>query len=365
MRPSRLLSFALVLACLQACSQAASPSAPLSHDAYVWQRNWTGPVQDAVANLSGELTGIRVLMHEVTGSSRNAVWHKVNLKALVRSARPVIAVVRVNGSRIAPSLSLEPVLTRVESWRRSGVNVIGIEIDHDSATNHLADYAAWLEDIRLPTSLRLSITALPTWTQSKFLGRLSNAVDEIVLQVHAIRAPRIFDPEQARIWVHRFAWAVGPRPFQVALPTYRVEIEGTVYEANANDVQSFLALLEANRAPGLKGVVWFRLPVTSDDTAWSASTLRAVITGQELGPDVQAKLVADGPLLFNVVLENRGSLDGGWPGLTLHGDIEAADLTSGYVRSPQGWTAPKRNLQAGDERTVGWVRGKDISIHVN
>ncbi len=243
--------------------------------------------------------------------------------------------------------------------------MVGVEIDHDSATAGLEDYARWLEALALPQWLRLSITALPTWTSSPSLRRVSNAVDELVLQVHAIRAPTIFDAAQAHRWILRFSWCLGDRTFRVALPTYRVEIDGDVLGADPKELQRFVHTLNVERPRGLEGFLWFRLPVSADTAAWAAPTLDAVILGTLLKPSVKARLVPDGPGLFNVVVENDGTLAESWPELRFTGDIESVDITAGYVREREAWTAPSQILSAGEERTVGWVRGENVGIEVH
>ncbi|MBL4635294.1 MAG: DUF3142 domain-containing protein [Kofleriaceae bacterium] len=359
----RILLFAFIG--LLGCSQRNSDAPPLSHEAYVWQRNWTVPVQEAVVHLPPEISGLRVLALEISEKGSGMAWPKVNLEALTRSQQAVTVVVRINGSRIPSDFSLATLLTKVESWQTAGVNVVGIEVDHDSATAGLADYAAWLRTARPPKPLRFSITTLPTWMKSSNIKKISQHVDEMVLQVHAIRAPRIFDAKQARIWIHQFSRSLGSRPFRIALPTYEVELDGAIQSADPKEIQSLLGQLKQHRPKGPRGVVWFRMPVQNDTRAWSASTLSAVISNKRLASDVQATLVPDGPLLFNVVIENRGNLDENWPQLKLTGTIEAVDLTMGYVRDKSGWVAPKRRLVSGEKRIVGWVRGENVAIDVD
>ena len=121
---------------------AVAPIA-LQHEAYVWQRAWTGSVRAAVASAPAELAGLRVLTLEIDRDG-HATWPGVSTDALVRASRPITAVVRIDGSRIPADLALAPVLDRIDRWRAAGVPVAGIEIDHDCATAALADYATWL-----------------------------------------------------------------------------------------------------------------------------------------------------------------------------------------------------------------------------
>lgn len=274
-------------------AQPALPASPppLTHDAYVWQRAWTGSVRAAVAGAPSELAGLRVLTLEV-GRDGTAVWPAVDPASLVRAARPITAVVRLDGSRPPAGLSLTPVLARLDAWRSAGVTVAGLEIDHDCATAGLAGYAAWLAAARPPRAAtpRFSITALPTWTGSPALRRVAAAVDELVVQVHAVRAPRLFDEAEARRWLEAFAAAVPDAALRVALPTYEVDRRGQTLAAEPDEVGDLLRSLEQRPIAGVTGVVWFRLPIARDVTAWPAPVLAAVIRG---APRPRAATVED------------------------------------------------------------------------
>ncbi|HZZ89537.1 MAG TPA: DUF3142 domain-containing protein [Caulobacteraceae bacterium] len=81
------------------------------------------------------------------------------------------------------------ILARLRRWRAAGNPVAGLQIDFDSGTRHLADYAAFLRDLRrrLPADCRLSITGLLDWSSqgdSAALGELGGVVDEVVLQTY-------------------------------------------------------------------------------------------------------------------------------------------------------------------------------------
>src|SRR5206468_3914399 len=80
-------------------------------------------------------------------------------------------------------------LARLRRWRAAGNPVAGLQIDFDSGTRHLADYAAFLRDLRrrLPAGCRLGVTGLLDWSSQgdpAALGELGDAVDEVVLQTY-------------------------------------------------------------------------------------------------------------------------------------------------------------------------------------
>ena len=312
-------------------------------------------MRDAVADAPPELAGLHVLALEVAADGAQ-VWPAVALDALRRSHRPITAVVRIDGSRPLAELSLAPLVEVLATWREAGVEVAGVEIDHDCATAALADYATWLVRARVP-GVRWSITALPTWTGSAALARVIAAVDEVVLQVHAIRAPTIFEPHQARRWVDAFATAMAGRPFRVAVPTYRVELG----EAEPRMVAGFVHELAGAAVPGLRGIVWFRLPVASDRATWRTATLRGAITGAPLVADVRVHVAPRGPGVFDIVLANDGTLDARYPGVWLEG---SADLVAGYKfdHDHMRWNAPARVIAAGETTVIGWVTRKDKEL---
>jgi hypothetical protein len=333
------------------------PPIALAHDAYVWQRAWTEPVRAAVAAAPGELTGLRVLTLEVE-DARDA-WPDVDAAALAATGRPVIAVVRIDGSRPIAGLSLAPVVDRIAAWRRTGVDVTGVEIDHDCATAALADYAAWLARARPGADARTaplawSITALPSWADAPAdLARVAAAVDEIVVQVHAVRAPALFDSVDARRWLARFAAVVPGRPLRVALPDYRVTVAGTPLAADPTDVAGFVRDLERHPIAGLRGVSWFRLPVDADPTTWRTATLRAVITGAPLVARVGVELIPRDHSAFDVVVANAGTVDAPYPAIDVAG-ARAFDLVRRDAILP-----------AGARVIAGWATGSEVTAHVH
>ena len=96
----RLLLLPALLALVVGCGRAAPPPPPatLRHEAYVWQRAWTGAVGASVATTSPALAGLRVLTAEVDGTGA-VTWPAVDAGALARAGRPVTAVLRLDGAR--------------------------------------------------------------------------------------------------------------------------------------------------------------------------------------------------------------------------------------------------------------------------
>ncbi len=77
----------------------------------------------------------------------------------------------------------------IAAWRKAGNRVVGVQIDFDAKTRHLARYAAFLKTLRgeLPAECRLGITGLLDWSANGDpvgLDALAGTVDETVLQIY-------------------------------------------------------------------------------------------------------------------------------------------------------------------------------------
>jgi hypothetical protein len=78
-------------------------------------------------------------------------------------------------------------IQRLETWRNRGNHVIGVQIDFDSKTQALYDYALFLQKLRqhLPKEYQISITGLLDWTNvqdPKTLKLLKENINELVIQ---------------------------------------------------------------------------------------------------------------------------------------------------------------------------------------
>ena len=386
------LASVLLVSALTACS--SRPAARLDHEAYIWQRQWTPALAAAIGAMRGDFAGWRVLAAESTpaGELTDAA---PQLDLLARSGKPVIAVLRLNGSQPSPATDLiaKRIAEIIVTWRAAGVPLRGIEIDHDCATDRLDAYATLLERLRasMPRDVRLSITALPTWIGASALPRVLAQVDGSVLQVHAIAPPRsgqgaagLFDGAQAQRWIDAYS-AIAGTPFRVALPAYGVRVgfdesgramavEGemerttdadSVRELRVDPIQvaALLRRLERTPPPRLVGILWFRLPSADDRRAWSAATLHAVIAGAPLAAEFVASATASKEGASDVSIANRGTLDAPLSASVsvVAKDCSAADALAGFrsERTDEGWRFFSQSdaiLRAGHERRIGWVR---------
>jgi Protein of unknown function (DUF3142) len=97
-------------------------------------------------------------------------------------------VYRAHNLRWTPAIYAQ-ILQRIARWQRAGNVVAGIQIDFDSATKHLDEYAVFLADLRrrLPKEYRLGITGLLDWSSQgdpAALAALGGVVDEVILQTY-------------------------------------------------------------------------------------------------------------------------------------------------------------------------------------
>lgn len=392
--PAALLSLrrggsaVLILLLLAACASSEAPSAPapLPHETYVWQRQWTPAVGAAVRELSADFSGLRVLVLQQIGDQRIEVLP--DLDALRDRGLPLRVVLRIEGSRPrADAGALARALGDiVHHWRAQGLQVEGVEVDHDCASAALADYADWLRRFRaaLPRELALSITALPSWLEAPDgLRALREAADETVLQVHAVESWRtaLIDVESSLRWAR--AWqAHAPRPFRIALPAYAmrvqlgrdgkpaaVDAEGALDRSGARaqerradpaEVARIVRALEAANLPQLQGLLWFRLPVAGDRRSWAPATLAAVIRGALPLPHIELLAVARGAGLQDLLLRNAGAMDAAAPErIALPAHCSLVEGVGAYAAEPGSvtlsatsptWLAPAATLALGFAR---------------
>lgn len=361
---------------------AAATAAGLPQDSYVWQRAWSPAVTQAIREQADLIRSWRVLAAQSDRGGPLRVFTP-DAESLRNAGRPVVAVVRIDGARARwrESDLSAAIATLAAQWP---LPLSGIEIDHDSATARLGDYAALLAALRqrLPPDLRLSVTALPAWLDSPDLDKLLAQVDEVVLQVHGVfPAPHpLFEPDRAMGWAQRLSER-STKPFRLALPAYgitaRRDNNGSVVAVEAEaptgaggtdavrlradpaQVARLLRELEKNPPRGLAGIVWFRLPTAQDRQAWSPATLRAVITGAPLDASIRPQVAAgDRPGLMRLFLSNDGAVETRLPRrITLPQGCAVADGIGGWRLNGHTLTHPAPPVLAEGKRTeIGWAR---------
>lgn len=382
-RTTLALTFAFAAALLSACSHAP---APLTHDAYIWQRQWTPSLRSSVEGSRDIVRDWRVLVAQASPDGRFQQFTP-DRAALAASGRPAVLVVRIDGrlARFDAATLREHIAAIVAAWPGAA----GLEIDYDCPTARLPAYTAFLRDLKPALgTLPLSITALPTWIGAPALDDLLVIPDESVLQVHAVQAPQagLFNTDIATAWVENFAKHTR-KPFRVALPTYgsrvswnadgtllAVESEQAALAAGAvsselyaapDNVLAFVERLATARPRGLTGIVWFRLPTADDTRAWSLATWRGVVTGRLDREPLRLHLRDAGGGASDVLLENPASTDAAAPArVALPDGCSVADGIDGYrlgtqtnnASTPTLVASEARPLPAHATRAIGWAR---------
>jgi len=357
-----------------------------SDEAYIWQRQWTPELSQAVYDQRALFSQYRVLgAQHIAGTQ----WAepKIDLNALKLAAVPVILVIRLPGA--APVLTAEQLASKIAEirtrWLSAGVLSTRVEIDFDCAEAQLQRYHAQLIALRalLPKGLFLDITALPAWLKAPALPKLLTVTDRVTLQVHSVLAPKrgLFDPRLAEFWIREFALLSG-KPFAIALPAYGakllldsdgkvigVEHEAELGTPHASSLelqtspQSVRALIDVlNRRPvaGLEGPVWFRLPLTSDLRAWAPVTLAAVIKKQALRAQIRTDFVPNSAGGFDVRLSSIGNLNATSALRFAANSKCSGDGIAGYSYSAGVFsTKVAVELKPGASRVIGWLRCPD------
>ncbi|MDP2343119.1 MAG: DUF3142 domain-containing protein [Deltaproteobacteria bacterium] len=338
---------------LLAALVVSSLDVPSTSDAYLWQREVDVAVVDDFAAFSSGRLHVLAFDEMPASSGTPAPGRKPFeqrdrrlLEALARSGVPVVVTARVQTLR-----PLDGTFQRlIDSFAAGGVDVVGLEIDHDCASARLPAYAAWLPGVRAEAGVPLSVTALPTWLKAPGWRAVVAAVDEVTLQLHAIRAPALFDVDDALGIIA--AWP----DLRVALPTYGVTLRGGD-RVFADPVDVVKVRAAASR------VSWFRWPAPGDRSAWDLKTL--AIVDDAVGLDASQSLhpglaltqekQTDGTVAIHV--KNTGDVAVPFPALFMGGDL-ARDTFAGFIVDDRGAIAPTsaRFLHPGDDVVVGWAR---------
>ncbi len=319
-------------------------SGPMQHEAYVWQRAWTEPVRTAVVQHGTTFSELCVLKAEVSWKDKKpqVVRVGVDYPSLAKTrqpvgiamrigpyARPFTQEIRGSGRESTPSPTnkvqsrltsaattpnesattflADLAATMVAEARSNHINLNELQIDFDCAESKLDIYRVWVEAIQHRVApLPVTITALPSWLDSRAFKRLAAVATNYVLQVHSVERPKsraapftLCDPRAARRAVER-AGRIGV-PFRVALPTYGYTLafdptgkfiglsaEGPrpnwptnaalrEVRTDATEMANLVQRWTTSRPQAMRGIIWYRLPVATDKFNWRWETLRDIV----------------------------------------------------------------------------------------
>ena len=392
-------------------------SGPLPHEAYVWQRQWTAAVREAVAEHGPQFQALVALAAEVSWDRGQARVTRVAWDPAAATPGRWGLALRVGpfagpfaeDDRTARFLG-DLAAALVSEARARGAAPAELQIDFDCATAKLDGYRTWVTVLRRRIApVPLTITVLPSWIGAPGFRRLVRATDGFVLQVHSLERPAasdpslfLCDPAAARRAVAAAAGA--GVPFRVALPTYGYTVacrrDGTfaglcaegpapawpadavLREVRADPVAMAELVRDwtVRRPAALTGIIWYRLPNRNDAMNWTWPTLATVMTGRAPAADVRSEPRRPEPGLAEVDLLNAGTGDAAvacrvvvsWA----EGDLLAADALGGFERAEVGphslvlhssSRGPGQRLRPGQRRTIAWLRfarDTEVQTHV-
>ncbi len=276
-----------------------SPLPP--HACYVWQLRWTPALAEALRTQAGAFRSLHILAADMLGDGKIQA-SQVDWRLAAQSGAGLVPVIRIEG--------------RLAGRADALLGDIAALVGKLPPAARLQEYAAFLRALRarLPTGTPIIATALPSWLASGAFRAVAKAADLLVLQLHAVEDPRlgVFDHGRALSWVRAMDRAVR-RPFLVALPAYgaRVAMRAGGRDLSVSSERPALDGVAGSDPPDwLRGFVWFRLPTREDRRAWSAATLRAVLSEGDIRPRLQIALRpgTDGDAT-DIFVRNTGDID--------------------------------------------------------
>jgi len=411
-RPVHLIGLAALILFLfilgpSGCGHRAS--GPLTQDTYVWQRVWTQALERAVDEGPAQ-SGDRI--REMVPLAAEVVFQNGH-PSVIRPALSFTALKTAPACGLALRIGPFPgpfagddangkylqalAYTLVSDARKAGCPVAELQIDFDCAESKLAGYRVWVAAIRhalqtIADPVPVSITTLPSWMDRAEFGPLVREAGSFVLQAHSAELPSVgappllCDPNRTRCWVQK-AGSYGV-PFRVALPTYTslvavnpagkvvgVSNEGPrpAWPADAKtitaaaDPRQLAQLVREwthDRPAALSGILWYRLPVSTDHMNWRWPTLAAVMAGRAPRSALRVEASLGNP--SDILLVNEGELDEALPAhIGVRWDsatLVSADALSGFALESAADhviftpSASGSALPPGERRVIGWIR---------
>ncbi|CAK7191834.1 hypothetical protein COMNV_00014 [Commensalibacter sp. Nvir] len=272
--------------------------------AYIWQKKWLKTLDISIKQSSPYIEAWHFLAgeYEPEGIIR---YPNINFKLLKKTSLPLIAVYRFD--RLHPLPSSKELLNLIQnSPAFKEFHIHSIELDLDWPSLKLMAYVTLIRELRrqLPNDIRFYFTALPDWLNSASFPQLTEQAEAPILQLHAIENPKegIFNEKKAQVYINQMN-RLSKKPFYIALPTYGLKVNwlpsgnlafiagenktalnyaGHEFYSDPILLSRFVAKLELNTPRKLKGLIWFRLPVSNDQRNWSLKTWKALLTKERL-----------------------------------------------------------------------------------
>lgn len=302
-------------------------STGFAHDFYVWQRHWDEKVDSAVrSELNTGSHGLYVLGGEIEYEGGRPVWKHVAVPTELWGNARVTAVFRLPVKALEnPAQSAQLVVRRSEK-----LAVRRIQLDVDVPERLLEKYAELVAALRSDATWKFDFvgaTFLPCHLDHRELAKVLALVDEPVIQLHGIDAPkRRQEPwslmkRKPSLSALKKSKRLDPR-FKMALPTYAYVLffnnDGTfrrLYaEGLGDDEQLHGTAIREIAAPDLAllneiitsedalSVIWFRLPVLGLDR-WTLEkeTVLALERGELPQPSLEIEMRERSPAVIDVI----------------------------------------------------------------
>jgi hypothetical protein len=371
----------------------------LTSEVYVWQRQHTEALNEAVTRLA-HTPGLASVAHFLAAEVHWNEDKEMTLRRFDLLKAPELlksgAVIRV-GTPPASGWTDQAIGELAKVVNELAQTAAEIQIDYDCPQSRLAEYTNIVRKMRSHTDgVSLCVTALPCWLSEPEFKRLAGAVDGYVLQVHSLHLPTL---DEDRVALIDSAEAIAATehasrlgfPFRIALPTYGCAVyldrDRKVIDVIAEDgtpppigphvssaslgysdpmeIASLVAHWKQSPPEHLTGLIWFRLPTSDDSRNWSFRTLARVASGSPVRENIQIDCVEGVEGSFDVVVTNVGEIDAHLPGsVRIDGGAAFADGIGGYRVMPdssKGTTFVLTNhnwpwLRPQDALTIGWIR---------
>ena len=384
--------------CLTGCRK--EPDLPLRVEAYVWQSADKPAVRDAMMKSEDFISRLHVRAAEMRWDGGQFVtqWFVKELPATNCGL-----VVRIGASASGLEWTPERIAEVAAVFKQvAELSPSEIQCDFDCPQRRLDGYADLLAGLRKAVGrIPLVPTALPSWLDERDFGKLARVGSGYVLQVHSLQLPKhpgepivIFDPAEARTAAKKAARIAVP--FRIAMATYGCEVrfgeDGKVLDVVSEDLAEMppgvmkrdFALADpvasaqlvrewkSERPEGLRGIIWYRLPVVGDRRNWPLETLRLVARG-EISESLPVLEATPGPGARDLTVENHGKFPVKLPQEVLvRSTVTAADGAGAYrvEESGDGVKFLRRDdiwpwLDPGKKIASGWLRMVDDSVSID
>lgn len=275
---------------------------PPSPAFYVWQRNWSKPVIEAVKRCDRE---IYLLGAEFT--LKNGIIHcaRPEIPETVKQNKNYICVFRIHTGLLG---KLKPE-TIVREYKKFGGSKL--QLDLDCPESRMKDYRQFLLELRkLLPDTELSITVLPCHLRHREFSNMVAMLDYYVLQVHGLEAPENFDNDVPIISRATAMSAIAHAeklnfPYLIALPCYAYQLnfdkhskrfkflsaelsplpdKNLIFKLTVLDMSLLRDIIKMRRKGG---IIWFRLPVDNDRLNLDMSALNTLEQGHIPKPSLK------------------------------------------------------------------------------